>query len=57
MSDWHIEAPCISCEEGEPKHLCDNSRRSCGHHCNCWWVHDECCWCGKGVLIEEEDEK
>lgn len=31
--------------EGE----CPMSKRSCGHHCNCVWVHDVCHWCGAEI--------
>jgi 5-methylcytosine-specific restriction endonuclease McrA len=37
---------CFSCGEGEPEQECSKSRRACGHHCNCSWIHDRCCWCG-----------
>jgi len=37
---------CLSCGEGCPKSECKSSKRDCGHHCNCSWVHDGCCWCG-----------
>lgn len=45
---------CVSCQEDpDPKDLrdydnyqCPKSQRSCGHHCNHTWSHDECCWCG-----------
>lgn len=37
---------CSSCPEGMPLHECPKSRRPCGHHCNCSWVHDCCHWCG-----------
>lgn len=36
---------CVSCGES-PSPLCSESKRGCGHHCNCSWVHDKCCWCG-----------
>lgn len=36
---------CYSC--GDPgAGSCSHSKRSCGHHCNCSWVHDRCHWCG-----------
>lgn len=40
-------ADCYSCGEGMPGGECPNSKRACGHHCNCSWVHDHCHWCGK----------
>lgn len=47
---------CIACEEEDPKHLCPQSKRECGHHCNHWWTHDECCWCSEEVPIEEDEK-
>ena len=41
------------CVEGE----CPRSKRSCGHHCNCSWVHDVCHWCGKTFGAEDEEIK
>ena len=39
---------CLSCgEDGCKEGECDKSKRECGHHCNCSWIHDKCCWCGK----------
>jgi hypothetical protein len=26
--------------------MCTKSKRFCGHHCNCSWEQDSCCWCG-----------
>lgn len=37
---------CISCEEGFTE-VCPESHRECGHHCNHFISHEECCWCGK----------
>lgn len=51
MSDLTPEptepSDCLTCgevvgAEGE----CPHSKRPCGHHCNCSWVHDHCHWCG-----------
>jgi hypothetical protein len=40
------EGECYSC--GEPgAGKCPKSKRACGHHCNCSWVHDHCHWCGE----------
>ena len=44
MNDFGKEN-CISCEQGYVE-TCPNSKRSCGHHCNCSWTQDKCCWCG-----------
>jgi hypothetical protein len=38
---------CSSCGEETPKNECPASKRSCGHHCNHSWSHDDCCWCSK----------
>ena len=32
---------------------CQKSKRECGHHCNCSWTQDECCWCGKKFHEDE----
>ena len=39
-------AGCGSCGEVPPGD-CPKSRRSCGHHCDCSWTLDTCCWCGQ----------
>ena len=36
---------CGSCAEDIPKNECPKSKRPCGHHCNCSWTQDICCWC------------
>jgi len=38
---------CFSCGQEMPTEQCPNSKRRCGHHCNCSWEQDECCWCGE----------
>jgi hypothetical protein len=40
-----LDPECSSCPEGMPENECPASRRQCGHHCNCSWVHDHCHWC------------
>lgn len=43
------DSVCLSCAEEIPEGECPecpNSKRPCGHHCDCSWVQDECCWCG-----------
>jgi hypothetical protein len=48
MSSLKVEHDdCVSCGEEMPKNECPKSERPCGHHCNCSWVQDGCCWCGK----------
>lgn len=37
---------CISCGERMPEGECPQSKRPCGHHCDCSWLHDVCHWCG-----------
>lgn len=46
---------CLTCgelagAEGE----CPRSKRPCGHHCNCSWIHDCCHWCG--AEMDEDGE-
>lgn len=41
------DTECIGCEEGMKEGECPNSKRACGHHYNCSWIHDVCCWCGE----------
>ncbi len=40
------EPDCLSCAEGMSRDECPESKRPCGHHCDCSWDQDECCWCG-----------
>ncbi len=50
--------PCATCEElGEDwnKGECPESKRPCGHHCNCVWTQDRCCWCGKEIEAEDDE--
>ena len=42
-----LDSVCDSCDEGLPHNDCPNSKRPCGHHCNCSWTQDICHWCGK----------
>lgn len=48
MSDDPIDLDeCGSCgEDGTEINECPKSKRPCGHHCNCSWTQDACCWCG-----------
>lgn len=42
-----LDEECSTCAEGDyPKGECPSSKRPCGHHCNCSWIHDCCHWCG-----------
>lgn len=54
------EDECLTCSENDgyertgeaapyEKNECPKSRRACGHHCNCSWVHDCCHWCGAEI--------
>lgn len=46
-SDVSRDRPeCISCGEEIPEGDCPQSKRPCGHHCDCSWIHDICHWCG-----------
>jgi len=48
IEDFIYDTSCGSCGEHGPKlGECSASKRICGHHCNCSWTHDECCWCGE----------
>jgi len=48
VSENPAEGECSSCgEESCKPNECPNSRRPCGHHCNCSWSQEVCCWCGK----------
>jgi hypothetical protein len=47
---------CFTCGEGSyPENECPKSKRPCGHHCNCSWTQDECCWCGVQFLGDGEE--
>jgi hypothetical protein len=48
-----LDPECTSCPEGMPENECPASRRQCGHHCNCSWVHDHCHWCDAEFSEEE----
>ncbi len=46
--DEIIDSECLTCgEEDAKKDECSKSKRTCGHHSNSSWTHDECNWCGK----------
>lgn len=51
------EVECLTCGEecaewaGEQ---CPKSKRKCGHHCNCTWTQDVCCWCDKKFEADED---
>jgi hypothetical protein len=47
-----VSSECYDCGEGMPKNSCPGSKRSCGHHCNCIWIHDMCHWCD--AVINDE---
>lgn len=38
---------CCTCTERLPLNDCPESHRPCGHHCDCSWTQDACCWCGE----------
>lgn len=45
-----MDDECITCGEPDENGLpypaeCGSSKRPCGHHCNCSWIHDCCHWC------------
>lgn len=46
MKTTNQEEYCISCGEELPEGECSASKKPCGHHCECSWIQDKCCWCG-----------
>lgn len=52
----HQSDDCVSCGEEIAPQDCQNGKRPCGHHCNCSWTQDVCCWCGKEFGEETEEE-
>ena len=44
---------CGEVGDADQEMQCPKSKRVCGHHCNCVWTHDDCCWCGKDFWLEE----
>jgi hypothetical protein len=38
---------CEGCGNGMPADECRLSPRFCGHHCDCSWDQDHCCFCGE----------
>lgn len=57
MSDETVvtEDECLTCGEVDnAEGECPNSKRPCGHHCNCSWIHDCCHWCG--AEMDEDGE-
>ena len=60
---WELCSGCSECQKVDPDcwscgelgvEQCPASKFDCGHHCNCSWTQDVCCWCGK-VFGEQED--
>ena len=51
-----IDKICTSCCEKQPRHECPESDRTCGHHCNCSWHQDRCCWCNKDFGPDSSSE-
>ena len=48
------DEPCMTCsdepDEKEKRNECQHSKyKDCGHHCNCMWDQDKCCWCGAKI--------
>lgn len=48
---------CLTCGGygDDPDADCLDSKSACGHHCNCSWTQDSCCWCG--VRFGGDDER
>lgn len=47
---------CITCATVDPLDIeledtCPQAKRVCGHHCNHYWSHDHCHWCGGHLEI------
>lgn len=49
-----LTVDCIDCEgdhaeaaEAGEVELCPKSKKACGHHCNHFWSHEHCHYCGK----------
>ena len=64
LSNWIYDEcakDCATCGEGSevlagcPLGECGKSKRVCGHHCNCIWTQDACCWCGHELSDEGVD--
>lgn len=52
-----VEDDCHTCGESDgAEGECPKSKRPCGHHCNCSWVHDCCHWCGAEFGEEGEPQ-
>ena len=60
-----LDDECLTCGEdnarqaaGDPptgaQGECPGSKRDCGHHCNCLWTQDACCWCSAHVNDDGE---
>lgn len=48
------DSHCFTCEESE-SWRCNQSKRPCGHHCNHFWTHDQCCRCEECADMATED--
>jgi hypothetical protein len=45
LAAFDVPAPseeCLTCGSEVSDQRCPKSKRACGHHCNCSWVHDRC---------------
>lgn len=50
----HIAQGTLPDPDPYPLHECPKSKRKCGHHCNCSWIHECCHWCGGGYAEDGE---
>lgn len=46
---------CMGCLEQMPLGECSHSKQPCGHHCDCSWTQDACCYCGKTFGTRDEE--
>lgn len=47
VESWPAEGECEGCGNGMPADECRLGPRLCGHHCDCSWDQDHCCFCGE----------
>lgn len=45
---------CESCAQGIAGNECPQTKRPCGHHCECLWSQDVCHWCGVEITDSGE---
>lgn len=52
-----IDRACETCADpdDDPRDACPESKRPCGHHCNCTLNGSRCDWCGQEPYGEQSD--